>query len=112
MILLAVMAGGAVGALGRWGIDYVVSERTSGPLPLGTLAVNMLGSFLLGMVLGMDNELLRILLGTGLCGALTTYSTFAVQGVQLVRRRHGAAHVALHLVGGLSLAALGMWIVR
>lgn len=112
MILLAVMAGGAVGALGRWGIDFFVSKRTSGPLPYGTLAVNMLGSFLLGMVLGMDNELLRILLGTGLCGALTTYSTFAVQGVQLVRRRHGVAHVALHLVGGLSLAALGMWIVR
>ncbi|MDO5723031.1 MAG: CrcB family protein [Flaviflexus sp.] len=111
MILGCVMVGGALGAVGRWQIDRLVSEHTRGPIPYGTLTVNMLGCFLLGMVFGIETAWLRVLLGTGLCGALTTYSTFAVQGVQLARRRHGVAHVALHVVGGLALAALGMWLV-
>lgn len=112
MILLGVMLGGALGALGRWQIDKQITARRQGRIPYGTLAVNMIGSFLLGMVTGLDSLWLKAFLGSGLCGALTTYSTFAVQGVQLLRRRLTTLHVAIHLVVGLAMAALGMLITR
>ena len=79
--VLAVAAGAAVGALARWGAGLWLNARWAG-FPLGTLAVNCVGGFLIGLALAWfersPNELLRLLLVTGFLGGLTTFSTFSV----------------------------------
>jgi CrcB protein len=80
-----------------------------GRLPLGTIAVNLTGSFLLGWFSGLGLAGATFaLLGTGFCGALTTYSTFVVQ-VHDRGPRVGAATVALTVVPALLLCGLGFW---
>ena len=73
----------------------------------GTLAVNLVGSFVLGWLVGQDpgDDVLTVL-GTGFCGALTTYGTFALE-VTLSERRHGASIAIASVVGCVALAALG-----
>ncbi|MDY6817149.1 MAG: fluoride efflux transporter CrcB [Halobacteriales archaeon] len=74
-------AGGALGALLRyWVTDRLPADR----FPVGTLTVNVLGSFALGVLtfLGADSELV-LFLGTGACGSFTTYSSFAFETVRL-----------------------------
>lgn len=88
MTLLLVILGGAVGAPARYLISTVVSERVDGVFPWGTLAVNAAGSFLLGLVSMVvvthgQAPWLAPLLGTGFCGALTTFSTFSYETVRL-----------------------------
>ncbi|MEV7997050.1 fluoride efflux transporter CrcB [Streptomyces sp. NPDC086077] len=87
---LLVLAGGAVGAALRYLIDRAVQRRQSTPFPWGTFTVNTLGSLVLGLLTGA--ELARAadqeygeFIGTGLCGALTTYSTFSWETVHLAR---------------------------
>lgn len=116
MTALAVALGGALGAPLRYLIDVWLQERNGGPFPRGTLAVNVIGTFVLGVVLGLAaggsvGDGVVALLGTGLCGALTTYSTFSLDAVRLVeegRARTAAAYVALSLILGIA-AALAGW---
>ncbi len=100
MTLLLVALGAAVGAPLRF---YVATHLDRG-LPLGTFAVNVLGSLLLGyfVAIGLDGQSWA-LLGTGFCGGLTTYSAFAVQTVRLGSRPLLALGYAVATV----LAALG-----
>lgn len=98
-----VVLGAAVGAPLR----YLVSRLANRPgAPWGTLAVNVGGSFVLGVVLARATPEVAALVGTGFCGALTTYSTFALELVELPRAR-AWAYAAVSLVAGLSAAALG-----
>lgn len=98
-----VALGAAVGAPLRW---LVGRRLDSADRPLGTLTVNVVGSFVLGLLAGLaiDGDALA-LLGTGFCGGLTTYSTFAVQSHGLLRRAplQGAVYVLATV--GLGLAA-------
>lgn len=113
---LAVAAGGAVGAPLRYLIDLWVQERHEWRLPWGTLTVNMIGTFVLGVVLAIAaagglSAGVEALLATGLCGALTTYSTFSVEAVRLVEdgyARAAAVYVGLSLGLGV-LACLAGW---
>jgi CrcB protein len=103
VIAIAVALGGAVGAVLR----HLVSLRLNRPgFPWGTLAVNVAGSFLLGAVFGRTSPEVAALVGTGFCGALTTYSTFALEVVGLPARR-AVAYAAVSVVAGLAAAALG-----
>lgn len=106
MTLLLVAAGAALGAPLR----YVAAHLLDGGLHWGTILVNLVGSFLLGAFsgLGLAGSSLAFL-GTGFCGALTTYSAFAVQVHDLGPRR-GAATVLLTAVPALALAFLGFWL--
>ncbi len=106
MTVLLVALGGAVGATVR----YLVSDLFDRDFPAGTLLVNVAGSFALGLLLaiGAGSNVLA-LLGTGFCGALTTYSAFAVQTHALGVRR-GAAYAALTLALGLGACFLGFWV--
>lgn len=116
--LLLVMVGGAVGAGCRFLVDQAVTRRRSGPLPWGTLVVNVAGSLLLGLVAGAGRALpgwLGYLVGTGFCGALTTYSTFAHGTVQLAASgRRGPLWAGLNVVAtltvGIAAAAAG-WLL-
>lgn len=113
---LAVAAGGAVGAPLRYLIDVWVQERRERRLPWGTFVVNMMGTFVLGVVLALAaagglSTGVEALLATGLCGALTTYSTFSVEAVRLVEdgySRTAAAYVGLSLGLGV-LACFAGW---
>jgi CrcB protein len=106
---LLVALGAAVGSplrflVGRW-LDRHVHW--------GTLLVNLVGSFVLGALVGdaVDGRWFA-LLGTGFCGGLTTYSAFAVQSVEAARksRRRGSAYAVLTVAGCLALATLGHWL--
>lgn len=113
--LLAIALGGAVGAAGRYLTDRVARARWGDPLLWGTVVVNLVGCFVLGLVLGWDGGRLPpelvLALQVGLCGAFTTYSTFAVETARLLEERatsRAALLAVLHLGGGLAAAALGL----
>ena len=97
---LAVALGGAVGAALRLLVDRAVGARRGATLPLGTVLVNVLGSFVLGVVSGLGMLLSpewSLALGTGLCGGFTTFSTAMVDAVRLARERRGGAALAVVL---------------
>jgi CrcB protein len=101
--VLLVALGAAVGAPIRFLCGRMLDRRVH----WGTLAVNLAGSLLLGALFGAGvSAQAMALLGTGLCGGLTTYSSFAVQSVGAGPRR-GASYVVLTVVGCLAVAALG-----
>jgi fluoride exporter len=102
--VLAVALGGAVGAVVR----HLLAAAPWGPLR-GVLLANTAGAAALGALVARTHDpVLLLLVGTGLCGALTTWSTLAVQVVELGRRAavRAAAYLALSLVLGLGAALL------
>ena len=113
MNILLAAAGAAVGAPLRFLTDrYVVGRILHGakPFPWGTLTVNVLGSFLLGVLTGISDHTTTLLVGVGFCGAFTTYSTFAAETTALAGSGHrGKAllNVVLNLGAGLAAAVLG-----
>ncbi len=104
MTLVLVALGGAVGASLRYLVD-VWSRALLGPrFPVGTLVVNVAGSLLLGALAGATVAgPLGAALGTGFCGALTTYSTFGADTVRLVRERRTVV-AALNVTANVTLA--------
>ena len=115
---LAVALGAAVGALLRWRAGLWLNASWAG-FPLGTLAVNTVGGFLIGIALAWfeqaPNELLRLLLVTGFLGGLTTFSAFSVESLMLLQRGDwwlAAAHTLAHVVGALLCAGLGFTVAR
>lgn len=112
MTALLVALGAAVGAPARFLIGHALRSRTPATATAGTLLVNVVGSLVLGLSVaaGLQGSWLG-LVGTGFCGALTTFSTFALEVWQAWRddeRGHAVANVALSLVLGL-LAARAGW---
>ncbi|GAA2662557.1 fluoride efflux transporter CrcB [Streptomyces aculeolatus] len=111
---LLVVAGGMLGAPLRYVTDRAVQLRHGSPFPWGTLVVNITGCLILGTLTGATlagatSESVRLLLGTGLCGALTTYSTFSYETLRLAekgRGRYAAAYVGASLAVGLGAAFL------
>ncbi len=99
-----VVVGGAVGAVVRYAVGRWLDRPGA---PWGTFAVNAVGSFVLGVVLGAADPATAALVGTGFCGALTTYSTFALELVELPRRR-AVAYALGSVVTGLGAAAAGL----
>jgi len=117
--VLLVLLGGAVGAPARYLTDLVVQSRHDSVLPFGTFAVNVAGSFVLGAVAasvavqGTPGWVLT-LVGSGLCGALTTFSTFGYETVRLVEDGAwavAALNVLAGLAVGLAACALAWWVV-
>ncbi|GAA4943139.1 fluoride efflux transporter FluC [Actinoplanes utahensis] len=111
MTALLVALGAAVGAPLRYLTDQVMRARFGTAFPWGTLAVNVAGSFLLGLLLGLPlSPGLVALLGTGFCGALTTYSTFSWEILAMARRREriaAAGYALLSITAGVGAAVIG-----
>ena len=83
-----VVLGAGIGAPMRFVIDRVVTQKSAtNRVPLGLLLVNIFGSALLGIILGLDNATLTVVVGSGFCGALTTFSGFAWEANALWRQR-------------------------
>nr|WP_218863560.1 fluoride efflux transporter CrcB [Actinopolyspora biskrensis] len=108
--------GGACGALARYGIDHAVRRFNRGAFPWATPAVNLLGSFLMALVTGwaafggFSPSWVRTLLVTGLCGALTTFSTFGMDTVRLCSggaRSPAVLNVLVTVLGGLVAGGIG-----
>jgi CrcB protein len=112
MTVLLVALGAAIGAPLRYLTDRAVQARHGSPFPWGTITVNTAGSLLLGFLTGLPaSHPVAALLGTGFCGALTTYSTFSFETLRLARdgrRRLAVANVVVSLAVGLGAAYLGI----
>ena len=116
--IAAVSLGAVVGSLLRWAVGIWLNARWAG-FPLGTLFVNCVGGLLIGAVLfwleRSPNELLRLLLVTGLLGGFTTFSAFSAESLILLQRGDvlmALAHTMAHVVGALTCAALGFRVVQ
>ena len=118
---LVVAVGGALGAMGRHGLSTFVQDRWQGAFPVGTLAVNLLGCFALGVYFTLLHEReyfspeTRLLVATGILGSLTTFSTFGHETIELMRT--GAPKLALGNIGanvvlGMVGVLLGRVLVR
>jgi fluoride exporter len=117
---LAVAGGAAIGAPCRYLLDRFVQARHEQRFPWGTLLINLLGSAVLGVLIGLSSgrglpSAVFAAAGTGWCGAFTTYSTFGYETIQLARDGFGLralANVIGSVAGGLTLATLGVVVGR
>ena len=113
---VAFLIAAAIGAPARYLLDTFVQGRTGTDFPWGTCIVNLSGSFVLGVVTGLAlyhglHEDARLVVGTGFCGAYTTFSTFAFETLRLAEGRSSrlaVRNVAVNTAGGLLLAAAGL----
>lgn len=111
---LGVAVAGGAGAVLRLLVDGSVTQRFAAGLPYGTLVVNLSGAFVLGLLDGaVLPEHVALVVGTGLVGAYTTFSTWMFETQRLAEERQlvrAAANLGLSVVAGLAVAALGLWI--
>lgn len=113
---LLVCVGAAVGAPTRYLTDRLVQSRHDTVVPWGTFTVNLVGSFLFGVLAGISQSIpvpagAVLAVGTGFCGALTTYSTFSYESFRLFEagaRFYALLNVAASLAGGLGAIVLGI----
>jgi CrcB protein len=112
---LLIFVGGAIGAPSRYLLDRFIQNRHRHPFPIGTLAVNVMGCILLGIVTAGVAKAdwsaeLRLLIGTGFCGCLTTFSTFSAETVELLQGRRPLSAIGYLVLScglGIGGAALG-----
>jgi len=116
MNILIVAFGGGLGAVCRYCLSKVLSEHGSNYIPLGTITVNLVGSFLIGFLFEAFavyevRPATRLFLTTGFLGGFTTFSTYALESVNLLRERQylrGFLDIAFHDVLGLVMVVLGV----
>ena len=118
---LAIGIGGFIGAILRAYTSGVVNNAFKHNIPFGTLSVNLIGSFTLGVLIGLiqfgviENNYLKSLLTTGMMGALTTFSTFAIETFFLIQKSlyiEAGSYVLLNLIGSIFLAGAGFKIIE
>ncbi|MGZ8269830.1 MAG: fluoride efflux transporter CrcB [Methylophilus sp.] len=109
----AIGIGAALGAWSRWGLAMFLNH---GLIPMGTLAANLIGAYLMGIALAVFlhmpnlNAELKLMITTGFLGGLTTFSTFSAEAFNLLNRHQYAwaiTHVLSHVIGSLVLTWLG-----
>ena len=112
MTVLLVALGAAIGAPLRYLTDRAIQSRYDSVFPWGTLTVNVAGSLLLGFVTGLPaGPGVTAFVGTGFCGALTTYSTFSYETLRLVQdgaRFYAVVNVVASVATGLAAAYAGL----
>src|SRR5262245_39481808 len=106
MRLLLVLAGGAVGSAARFLVAVWMADRFGASFPWGTLTVNIIGSFLIGLIATLADEFgsigpqVRIVLVVGFLGGFTTFSSFSLETLRLVEQ-HEPARAAMNVFGSL-----------
>lgn len=117
-LLLAVFIGGGTGSVARWLLSLKLNPMHHA-LPLGTLTTNLIGAFIIGAGLAWFNRLpqvdpiWKLLITTGFCGGLTTFSTFSSEVVFLLqagRFSWALLNVAVNLLGSFAMTALAFWL--
>jgi fluoride exporter len=118
--VVSILAGGAIGALARATVAEIL-PRGPGAWPWATFSVNLVGALLLAWLVTRLAEMvaptryLRLLLGTGFCGALTTFSTFQVETIRLARDGHAAmaaGYGSASIAGGMAVAVAATVVAR
>lgn len=117
--VLVVAVGAVLGAWARWGLGLLLNPRFP-TIPLGTLTANLVGAFVIGIMMALAGPLnispaARLLVTTGFLGALTTFSTFSAETMTLLlRAQYGwaAGAAAAHLGGSLLMTGAGILLVR
>ncbi len=118
--LLWVGLGGAGGSMLRYVVNVLVGRIEGVPFPVATMGVNLVGSFIIGVLFGLsikgaDGWLSQggmLLLATGFCGGFTTFSTFALENISLMQKGQSLialTYTAISLIGGLLLCRVGLW---
>lgn len=114
-------AAGALGAMSRYGLGQFADRLSSGPWPVGTLMVNLLGCLVLGLVmegLQLGDAVSRdigLAITVGFLGAFTTFSTFGHETIRLLERGQAGvavAYVAVSVIAGCALCLLGVRLAR
>ncbi len=114
---LVVMLGGSLGAASRYGIGLLTARLWSTGFPYGTLVVNLVGCFIIGLLFALADRSrllspdVRLLLITGYLGALTTFSSFSVETINAARAgllMQAVINVLINNIGGLTLTYLGL----
>lgn len=117
--ILAIGSGGFIGAVLRAYLNGIISHKLPHDLPYGTLGVNLLGSFLMGLLIAyfmytsFFSLHVKSFLTTGFLGALTTYSTFAMESLFLLQGGHiflATANITLNAIGTILMAGGGFYI--
>ena len=118
--IAAVAAGGALGAMSRYGVGVVMGRWLGPSFPWATLTVNIVGSLAMGVLIGLfahysTSNTARLFLVAGFLGAFTTFSTFSLDAVTLFERgAHGAValYIAGSVVGAIAGLFLGLTLIR
>lgn len=108
---LLVALGGALGSALRYLTALLLARHYTGSIPLATLVVNLVGCFLIGLLIGLCSDMthLRLLFITGFCGGFTTFSTFTAESYSMFRE--GAYGLALlYIAGSVLIGLLALWL--
>ena len=110
--LIAVAVGGAAGSVGRWGLGLLLTTLLPG-LPAGTFVANVLAGLVIGAVSGLHAvsplpEPARLLLTVGLCGGLSTFSTFSNETLQMIESGNGVG-AALNVALNVGTCLVAVW---
>lgn len=115
------MFGGCLGAVSRYGVNLLAARLWGSGFPWGTLIVNMVGCFLIGLAFGLAERMawltpsVRLFFVTGFLGALTTFSSFAVETVNTANagfRSLAGINFVANNAGGLVLVLVGLWLAK
>lgn len=117
---IPIAVGGVLGTLARYEIQQLLPLRSPASFPTGTLLVNLTGSLVLGLVMGVAagtglDPRLRVALSVGFCGAFTTMSTFGLETTTLLgagQLGRAGVYVAMTVVGSIAAAALGVVVAQ
>lgn len=110
-------AGAIIGVIARFTISTLAQQSFPGPFPIGTLLINLGGCLIIGVMQALFLELMtvpreaQLFVSVGLCGGFTTFSTFSVETVQLIRHGHGweaLGYQASSLTGGILAVVAGI----
>lgn len=118
LLFIALALAGGIGASARMLLDGLIRSRVSGPAPWGTIAINVSGSLVLGLLTGLASaqmltEEWHLIIGTGFLGGYTTFSTASFETIRLIQERKWALSLfnALGtLVMATAAAVLGLWV--
>lgn len=120
-ILLLIGAGGFIGSVSRYLVSQLLQKTFETTFPIGTMAVNILGSFIIGIIYALSEKSeiltpeLRMFLAVGFCGGFTTFSSFAYENFNMLSLQqflYSTLYVALSLILGLVAVYLGVQLIR